>query len=474
MLDDLRRYLWLAALLTAVSCSPVASPTSSAGAATPAVDAVATAVVATLTAIAPTPAPATATPAAAPSATALPPTAVATSTPVPPAQTPAPAATPLLTACSLAYSAASELFCLNPSNKPVRLAEHKSLGTLSGPLIAPDGKMVVYDVNLIDGTAQLWGVKVDGSAPHLLVGPDQITRGDPNVVSSPALVAWQAGTHTLFFNTRYNLRSGFAGPGEYVNNDLWKADADTGAVTNVLARDSVGRFALSPNGKFIALSLPQAMEVMASDGGNRHRALDFPAIKTYSEYAYKPGIVWSLDNTSYFTMVPSADPQATNPSATFYRIGTDGSAKSLGKLSGNFVFGGQPAPDWSSDGKHVVYGQATPNSDVVTLRLVNTDGTGAKTLTQQKNVHGFGWAPDSQHYLYAVQPSTGGFVANLNGVSQPFAAGAQVVAARWRSNTTFVYYAKVSGNWGLFSQVLGQSAQPIITGLPEGAAFDFR
>jgi hypothetical protein len=73
-----------------------------------------------------------------------------------------------------------------------------------------------------------------------------------------------------------------------------------------------------------------------------------------------------------------------------------------------------------------------------------------------------------------VLPAVGGFVATPAGGYQTFASGAQVIAARWRGNSTYIYYARVSGEWRLYSQPIGQAAQLIIGGLPEGIGFDVR
>jgi WD40 repeat protein len=469
----LRRFIALLSLaLAASACGTPALPTPTPGATQAAPDVMATAVAATLTAIAPTPTPpapaATSTPAA---------TAVPTETPSP---------STLGFACSLAYTEwnaeGSKVYCLGEGGTPLLIADASALGTASNPAISSDGAFVAYLVNLINGTAQLWVVNVTGLAsgaapqPHLLAGPDQVASGDPNVANSPLSFAWQTGTHTLFFNTRFTLLSSEAGPGEHGNNDLWKADADSGQVINFMSRNSVGRFFLSPDGKHIALSLPQAVGLVGVNGSNFNLPLNFPFISTSSEYEYKPEVLWSATNAFFYVVVPSADPLAGDASATIYRMALDGTTQTLGALSGNFVFGGSVAPAISPDGQFVIYSR-TAQDNTASLHLARIDGSGDVVIDQQQPSAafiGFGWAPDSNHFAYAVTPSAGGFLAPVEGPLQAFVSNAQIASLKWYDGTSFAFVGQVNGQWGLYAQTIGSEPRLLVSGLDQNAMFDVR
>jgi len=445
--------LTLAALACNLPGTQISTPTSGP-------DAIATAVAATLTASAPTP-----TTEAAVTETPAPTTVPSeTATSAPPAF-----------ACSVAYAIGSQLYCLNVDGTPRLLADPSSESTVSSPQISPDGGLIAYLLNFPNYTSELWLVHSDGSGNHRLVSRDQITRGDPTIAESPNVFEWQSGTHTLFFNLRYTLLSGEGGPGEYTYNDLWKVDADTGTVLNVLSRDSVGRFFLSPNGQYIALSLPQAIDLVNADGSHHQHLLDFPFISTYSEYALKPTAVWSPDNSFFTVFVPSADPMAADSSGTIYRMGVDGSVNRLATMAGNFVFGGSLQPEISLDGRFVIYSQSASDGSSA-VHLVRTDGTG-DTVVDHQQPNGLGWSPDSNHYAYVVQPAGGaggGFLAPVEGPIQPFASGATILSLKWWDNTSFIFHGLVGTEWGLYYQRLGEPLQREVGGLSNQASFDVR
>lgn len=454
--------------LAALACNQLTPPTSMplATQTVPDADAVATSVAATLTALAPT--------------TPLP---SATSAPV---DTETPSANPLEFACSLAYSewnaTGSRVYCLGEGGTPVLIGDASTLGTVSSPAISSDGAFVAYQVNQMNGTSQLWVVKVTGlasgtpSAPRLLVGPDQIPSGDPNVANSPLSFAWQPGTHTVFFNTRFTQLAGQPGPGESTHNDLWRADADSGQVINILSRDSVGRFFLAPDGKHIALSLAQAVGLADADGSHLNLPLNFPLIQTYSEYHYQPEILWHATVAFFYVVIPSPDPLAADSSATIYRMALDGTVQTLGVLSGDFVSGGSVAPAVSPDGQFVIYSRSAPDNSA-TLYLARIDGSGETPIDEQPataSFIGLGWAPDSNHFAYAVAPSGGGFLAPVEGPKQPFVPDSQIRQLLWQDGLSFTFFGQINGEWGIYFQKLGEPLQTLVPGLSEGVNFDVR
>jgi Tol biopolymer transport system component len=451
-------FVLLSLTLTALACNlpgtQISTPTSGP-------DTVATAVAATLTAGAPTPTTETSV-----TETLAPPTA--------PGDTATPAASGF--ACSVAYTKGSQLYCLKVDGTPLLLADPGSESLVSSPQISPDGALIAYLLNLPNNTSELWVVHSDGSGNHRLVSRDQVTRGDPNVAESPNVFEWQSGTHTIFFNLRYILLSGEGGPGEYVYNDLWKVDADTGTVLNVLPRDSVGRFFLSPNGQHIALSLPQAIELSNADGADRQHLLDFPFINTASEYAFKPAATWSLDSSSFLVLIPSAEPMAADASGTIYRMGVDGSVQKLTTFAGNFVFGGSLRPEISPDGRFVIYSQSASDGSSA-LHLARTDGSSDTVIDHQPSPNGLSWSPDSNHYAYVILPSGGaggGFVAPVEGPLQPFASGATILSLKWWDNASFIFHGLVGTEWGLYYQRLGEPLQREVGGLNNQSSFDVR
>lgn len=391
-----------------------------------------------------------------------------------------PSPLPLRFVCALAYVEGSRLYCPGEGGTSIPIAEAGPDSTLSGPAISSDGAWVAYLVGLPNDTSQLWAVDVStltgndglGQPRRLLASNDQITWGGPDAIHSPYLYQWQPGTHTLFFNTRYTPTGGPVGPGDYTNADLWRVNADTGEVLNVLGRQSAGRFALSPDGRTIALVAPQSLGLMNADGTGVRFVLEYPLIITYSEYIYFPTPVWSPESAFFTVAVPSADPMAPDASVAIHRLGADGSVTTLATLPGNFVFGGQPGPDLAPDGQRVVFGRVPdPNVGMTDLHLINTDGSNDHVVTSRPSITGLGWSPDSSRYAYSLAPNGGGFVVSAQGAVQPFASGGEIYRLRWLDGESFYFFGTVNGQIGLYFQRLNEPERLIAPGVSD---FDVR
>jgi len=124
----------------------------------------------------------------------------------------------------------------------------------------------------------------------------------------------------------------------------------------------------------------------------------------------------------------------------------------------------------------VVYSR-TGADNTATLYLARIDGSGETPIDQQPSTAtftGLGWAPDSNYFAYAVTPSTGGFLASVEGSVQPFAPNAQVRQLIWQDGMSLTFYGQVNSDWGLYFQRLGEPMQVLAPGLSEGVNFDVR
>jgi hypothetical protein len=421
---------------------------------------------------------------------------VETPTPVAPAATPTaappptPTSVPLPTqaptepggvfgfACSLAYASESRVYCPGEGGTPVMVAED-TRGTISAVAVSSDGAWVAYIVNLPpeNATSELWAVKPGGdAAPIRLVRPEQLVSPRPDTTSSPRNIAWLAGTHTLIFDTRFVPSGGIQGPGEYIHNDLWRVEAETGALRNLLPAQAGGNFHLSPDGQRIAISGATSIQLLNVDGSNLRTVIEYPMIITYSEYQYKPAVVWSTDSAFFTVFVPSPDPMAADSSATIFRVAAAGdSGETMGRFDGNFVFGGPLGPGLSPDGRRLVYGRSTEQG-VSNLVLVGVDGSDPTIFDSTSlSANGWGWSPDSEWYGYGIVPDGSNVLLRRNGALQEFGAGLTLVGLEWVDATSF-YFSAVSGeaNYGLYFQRVGEATQPLVNGLQPGLTFDAR
>jgi Tol biopolymer transport system component len=380
-------------------------------------------------------------------------------------------------ACSVAFASAGQVYCPGEGGAPLMVAED-TRGTISDVAVSSDGAWVAYIVNLPpdNATSELWAVNPGSeAAPVRLVGPDQLLGPQPDTTSSPRNIAWLAGTHTLIFDTRFVPSGGIQGPGEYINNDLWRVEAETGALRNLLPAQAAGNFHPSPDGRFIAISTAQRISRINADGSNLLTVLEYLPIITYSEYQYKPAVVWSRDSSAFYVVLPSTDPLAADTKGTFYRIGADGVATVLLEKPGNFVFGGPLPAGISPNGAHVVYGQVNAQG-ATDLILLNTDGSAPTIFSSTStSANGWGWSPDSEWFVYGIVPDGGNGLLRRNGALQEFGTGLTIVGLEWGDATSF-YFSAVSGNanYGLYIHRVGEQTQELVSGLQPGLTFDVR
>jgi dipeptidyl aminopeptidase/acylaminoacyl peptidase len=421
--------------------------------------------------------------------------AAGTLTALAPAASPAPPATATVPApppatptsepfvCAIAYTDAGLLYCLGSNGLPRLLASGPGL---SEPKISPDGQWVAYKAAVAEGVSELWvaGVEpqpAEGQAgPRLLVSNAVVPNSDPAMINSPKDYEWRGGTHTLIFDTRFAPPGGIVGPGDYVNNDLWAVDAVSGAISPLLPAGSAGKFALSPDGAFIAISRAAGLDLLNTDGLNyRPDLVVYPAIITYSEYTYLPEMIWSPDSLYFSVAVPSPDPLAPETMVTFFQVGADGIVQPRSTIPGNFVFGGTIGAWLSPDGHSVVYSQTDAGSHLNLVHRARTDGTSNVVVDQNAVPVGWGWSPDSQFFAYTFTPpdapGSGYLIEPALGV-QPFAVGlTQVRSMQWLDSTSLAFIGRLhNSEWSLYRVALGSEPQLLATGLSDRADLDVR
>lgn len=382
--------------------------------------------------------------------------------------------------CTVTYANGNELFCLDASNLPVRVAQSEPGTLISSPKVSSDGKWVAYLItNAGSINSQLWAVSLDGTRGLeplvLLAGQAELPNADPQLANSPNSFQWQAGTNRLFFDTRFARIDGEVGLGEYTHNDLWVVDVKDLQISNILGAGAGGPFYLAPDGQRLAISTPTSVKLLTINENLLQTVLEFPSIITYSEYQHKPQINWSADSTFFTMLVPSADPLAADTSGTLYRVNASGTVRTLWTQAGNFVFGGPLLAGISPDGQRMV-SDHNDGTNTINLRLINTDGTNATVFaTTSLAVNGWGWSSDSQTYAYGIVPEGGNFVLQANGVLTPFGEGITIVALEWASPNRF-YFLGVTGNaqYALYTHQLGQSTQLVAGGLSVGVMLDVR
>lgn len=410
--------------------------------------------------------------------TAVPPT----DTPVPPpTAAPPPLGTPTLAPptlgppsgqCFVAIGYSTTLLCQNGPDQ-IEVANTGPIGTIGRVEVSSDGGLVAYSIGTIDGLAELWVVNADGTNARKLADKVNLPPAQPDTFSFPHNFHWQAGTHQIFLDTGFQPTSGVGGPGEYANFDLWRLNADSGDLTEVLAPNSGGYFALSPDGQWLAITRPQDVSLISADGATvMPNLITFTPVITYAEYAYKPDVTWSADSAFFTVNIPSNDPLAADASATLHRVNLDGSTQTLATFDGQFIFGRNLS--MSPDGQWAAY-ITTDSSNVYTLHVGNTTNGagGSEILTGTASL--FGWAPDSLHFAYHIQ-NDGLYAGTLNVNPQALAPQVRDIKdVTWSDAATVVFSGTINDHWGVRTAAIGGSGAADLAGpFGQDVVFDVR
>jgi len=340
---------------------------------------------------------------------------------------------------------AGQLYCRLDGGGEVRVTAVDG-GSLQAAAISSDGAWVAYIIGVPDGPGDLFAIRVADAAggtltPTALANATNLPGSQPGDMVSARTIAFVPGTQTLLFDTRYVPAGGIQGPGEYINNDLWRVNVDGSGLSQLAPNGTAGRYAISPTGGHVALSSGNTISVLDLAAGSIAAALEFDPILTYSEYAYKPEAVWSADGSVFTVAVPSVDPMAADTHATLHRINTAGIEEPLGLIPGNFVFGGviRVAPT----GERVAYGYSdgTGAISALTLQRLPSDPTpGGVTIPE---ITWLNWSPDGSRLAVGHR----NVVANAQIVEPDGSLRSldlPVIDLVWRGSD--VYYLVVNGD----------------------------
>jgi hypothetical protein len=345
-----------------------------------------------------------------------------------------------------------------------------SSGGAEHVLVSGDGERVVFLRRASPDTGtEVWTVRADGTGETVLITRDRVDTLyslESFLYRDVSSLAFIPGTHRLLLNTRAVAE----GPGLLKYNDLLHLDAETGALTPLLAPGSGGDFTISPDGAKVILVTPDSLSWMNTDGTNVHPpAVTYAPVTTYSEYQYYAHPVWSADSAAFAVAIPGPEPLTPPPGGTVWRVVTDGSAGDVaGTISGDLFFSQFDAPAVAPDLAHLAFLRETGTPNVRGLILAGLDGSGERIVATDQ-VNWMGWAPDGQHFLFAAPEPTFLQVGAVGGGSVPMPVGASPL---WADATSYVYLSGTAGAWTLNRTDLAGVTTVIARPAGESIAFD--
>ena len=345
----------------------------------------------------------------APTAEAAPPTAV------PPPVSPA--------ALTVAYVKDGNIYVWTEGGSSVGLTGTTDAQKLS---ISSDGQRITYvrELSAVPPTYELWVVNSDGGLlnPQLLVSQAEMDalKAASQFATADGFdydqIKFRPGTHELYYSTVPR----FMGPGYAPSYDLRMVNADTLAKSTLFDFGQAGAFTFSPDGAQIALSAPDHISLVNTDGSNlRANVLTYPLVGTYSEYQYHPSPIWAVDSLSLRVSIPPEDTLTEpTPPTTLWYIPVDGSAATqLGSIPA--IPFDWPDGAFSPDMSYVAYSKSVgePTENQREIHIAYADGSGDIIFATGTSLQFRGWTPDATRFLYASHSveDSGLYLGSING-----------------------------------------------------------
>ncbi len=333
---------------------------------------------------------------------------------------------------------------------PVLLAEETNILDLH---ISPNGRHIAYRVQT-DLSNELHIANVDGSGSQvLLAAADLPTAGEQTASTSVVWinqVGWLPDSQTLLFNTEVRNR-----PGSGTNQeDLWQVSLSGEPEQLFSPGAGAGLFTISNTGQVL---MSRSNAILRRSGSTSEPLIQFTPVSAPSGSRHYPQPQWSDDGTRALVAVPASDPRATNARVELWQIPSSGTAILLGNLDG-YSFSDPIL--WSPDGNRMGYVRQV-GGETPLLLLAGTGGQDLSTVHSEPNLTFWGWAPDSNNFLYGGP----GFWAigrpGQNPAANALPAGAQVGDAQWLTADSFLLAVGNSGAWTLTSGVTDGRQQPL-------------
>lgn len=303
-------------------------------------------------------------------------------------------------------------------------------GDLDGRIfsISEDRKWLLFSRNISNDNSDkdinsLWVVNLEES------DPSPISLGVSNVVLYAEWIPGQ--TRSIAYST---VEPRDIAPGWQANNDLFFLSFDEKGKTisqkTVVETNAGGLygwwgtiFAFSPDGQKIAFARPDGIGFVDIENGATTIVLDLVPYQTNSAWAWVPGIRWSPDSQTLFTVLHGPEDNGQNAESssefdlTAFLVPGNQPIRIV-KNSGLFSY---PVP--SNMGEHNQYFVAYLSSILsdqsetsrYDLRVMDRDGSNQKKLFPGEGIQGLNpqlltWSPGSQ----TLESSSLGFIAQGN------------------------------------------------------------
>ncbi|GAB4495944.1 MAG: hypothetical protein OHK0052_04780 [Anaerolineales bacterium] len=223
-----------------------------------------------------------------------------------------------------------------------------TLGDLDGRILrlSRDGLWLLFTrKSEVEGQINsLWAARLDPQAPLLI---------DLKVANVIHFADWVPNSTLRVAFSTVEPRS--AAPGWQANNDLnFVSFSTTGWISrpDTVVQPNAGgvygwwgtSFVWSPDGKRLAFSRPDGVGLVNLEDGSLRKVLDVPPLQTFGDWAWTPGVAWSPDGQTLYTVQhppQGSDSGAAETSPLFELTGVPlggGAPVALSNQTGMFAY----------------------------------------------------------------------------------------------------------------------------------------
>jgi hypothetical protein len=310
-------------------------------------------------------------------------------------------------------------------------------GDVNYPYIAPDGKHVAFTRGFLPD--ELWVIEENGAGEQKMVDASLFTPGDGTPLL--AQINW-VNDSTILFNT---LRQNAIGL--QPQNDLWRADIQTGETTVILDANEGGSFSISPDRKTVAVIYPGhyaepngRIRLVNVDTLVWQDIFTFMGVSSGSESAFYPEMFWEADSSAVRVAIPDKDLvyDDINTSPTdLWRVTVDGQSEQISSVQASFF--GQP--HWSSDGNNLTYLQRTGEATSNQFALMVSDSNGRNAAEYARGEAGkIGspvWIQGTDQFVYAYDAPGTYWIGRVG--SPPHRLSENFLSLRFVDTTSYLY-----------------------------------
>ena len=367
----------------------------------------------------------------------------------------------------LAFTDQGDLWLLEDRQEPRRLTQ---IGHIVSVQFSLDGQSLLYERQ--DDQSDLYElryIQADSHGDRLLLHHgilDALYPLDDALHILPDQIEFTPDSSGILFNTRLV----FEGPGLVKNDDLLHLDLASGAITPILPRGAGGDFTRSPDGSMLAISRPMELHAVWADGRPlAFTPVSFPAVMTYSEYAYYPPVVWSPDSSRFGSLVPSVDPFAPDAGGQVWIIRVpEGEIESYNFVEGQTFFPQSRRRSLLSPSlNHIAYFRETDEANIVDLVIAAPDGSDPQPYATGQ-LRWLGWHPSGDGFAYS---ETGGpiYFGQLQQDAVNLGEGIRLL---WAGERDYLLLAGRRGEWRLAEGEIGGEVRTLLNLSTQDIALD--